>query len=236
MTTVIASDGGTQAADPLSEWMASADERAFLYRLLADVFRREPSAQRLEEIRTDSYREALNEAGVDLGEAFYSTAIDEQVEELAVEFTRLFLLSPGGRIAPYESVQLPDGSGQLRGPESQIVLDYYGATGFVHHDEMNDMPDHISAELEYMAHLVGLESSSWANEKQEDALNAIRYQNDFFYTHLSNWVFCFLKKVNERAEHAYYVGFAELAREFMEQELSELSDRTKQAAQLINRV
>ncbi len=235
MTAVIASDGGDQAAGPLVELNINAEERVFLYRLLAGIFRREQSKERLEELRSSQYREALEEAGVDLGDHFFLTPIEELAEELAVEFARLFLLSPDGRIAPYESVQLPDGSGQLRGPESQAVLDYFKATGFAYQDEMNDMPDHVAVELEYMAHLVLLESCSWVNGKYDEALNAIRYQNDFFQKHLFNWVFCFLNRVNAKAECAFYSVFAELAQEFLEDELTELPEKEKQAEQLLER-
>ncbi|GAB4344458.1 MAG: hypothetical protein Kow006_00450 [Gammaproteobacteria bacterium] len=208
------SSGGLTAAASSLALAEVARERAGLYRLLATLFRTEPSRDLLVSLREDEIRDALREAGMRLEDSFFTDPIDTQFDELAVDFTNLFLL-PGVMLSPHESVQLAGGSGLLRGPETAVVRDYYDHVGFSVDESTPMEPDHLSIELEFLGHLASEEAEAREADDAQRALDALRYQEDFLKRHLGRWVFPFLDKVAEKCETAFYAELARLCSDFL---------------------
>ncbi len=206
-------------------------ERSHLYRLLAAIFRQEPGDELIERLRSAHLKELLLQSGFELGDDFASKPLDVAKEELAEEFTHLFL-GPGKHISPHESVQLPNGSGTLWGPESVLVKRFIEAAGFEYDDGFSAIADHVSVELDFLALLTQIEADSWQSGDIAAGVNALEWQQDFIARHASKWMPGFCAKVKEGAELAFYPIFAGLLDGFLASEQEEISSRLQNFAHI----
>jgi len=210
------------------ELVRSAIERSRLYGLLATVFRHEPSVEFLCRLKTPELMVAFSAAGVDLGDNFGTGPFIEVADELAIEYTRLFL-GPGKHISPHESVQLKRGSGILWGPETSAVRQAYRDAGFELGENETNIPDHLSIELDFLALLVKEETEAWTENDLDSAAKFLHLQHSFISRHLGKWVARFCTKVRDEAEFAFYPAFADLLRGFLSGEKTEISSRLELA-------
>ncbi len=199
-------------------------ERSRLYGLLATVFRHEPSAEFLCQMKTPEMMVALAGAGVELGEEFETDRFADISEKLGIEYTRLFL-GPGKHISPHESVQLKRGSGILWGPETSAVRKTYRAAGLDLGENETVLPDHLSVELDFLVLLAKEEAEAWEKLEYDSTARSLHLQHGFISRHLGKWVGGFCKKVKEQADFAFYPAFAELLRGFLSGEKSEIISR-----------
>jgi TorA maturation chaperone TorD len=214
-------EAGTRTTVALA---APAQERASLLGLLVPLFRDGPSPPTLQAMRDPALRNALGEAGIQFGEAFFTANLEQLTESLAVEFATLFLL-PGSMISPHESVQVKGGSGLLRGPETAQVKEYYEYVGFVVDESCAMEPDHISIELEFLRHLAKEEASAWQAGDHGRALDALRYQDDFLRRHLGKWVYGFLARIEQHTESNFYREVALLTNAYLREQQETLPER-----------
>ncbi len=206
--------GDPTATSSPGEQAALAGDRASLCRLLATLFRDAPGPELLRSMRGGALRDALEQSGVALDEAFFGSDIDALAERLAVDFAGLFLL-PGTLISPHESVQLEGGSGLLRGPETAQVKRYYEVAGFLIDDATPMEPDHLSIELEFLGQLAAAEAEAWEAGDTGKAVDALRFQVDFLQRHLGRWAGPFLDRVERAAGSGFYREFARLTSGFV---------------------
>ena len=202
-----------------------ARARANVYGLLADVFRAAPSEAFLETLRSPEFSGALNDLGPSLDGAFEGTDVSGATETLALEYTRLFL-GPGSHISPHESMHLPPRFGeqkQLWGDATVAVKKFIEATGLHIADKFTGMPDHITAEVEFMQQLALKEAEAWAGNDAALGDNIRGIQARFFDEHLSRWIPAFCDQVAGRSSSPFYVLFSELAKEFSEFETQNLA-------------
>jgi len=204
----------------------SAIERSRLYGLLATVFRREPPAEFLCQLKTPELVIVLASAGIDLGDEFETETFADLADNLAIEYTRLFL-GPGKHISPHESVQLKRGSGILWGPETSAVRRAYRAAGFDLGETKTDIPDHLCVELDFLSLLAREEAQAWTDQDQDSAAKFLQLQHDFLSQHLGKWAAAFCAKVKKQAEFAFYPAFAGLLRGFLSGEKAEIVNRLK---------
>jgi TorA maturation chaperone TorD len=218
--------GGTQTLTAClpNDLARTAMERAKLYGLLATVFHREPDPDLLKQLRNPGFHDLLAETGIDLGDDFFNDPLDEVRDRLSVEYTFLFL-GPGKHIAPHESVQLKRGSGILWGEETSIVKQFMMAAGFELNEAANDIPDHISVELEFLSYLSAKESEAWQADDYQAAAAALGWQHRFVSNNIGKWVGRFCRAVEAAAETPFYAQFARLLRTFIAGEKSEIVDR-----------
>ncbi len=210
----------------------TATERSELYGFLATIFRKELSAENLRRISSADFMRTLGEAGVDLDSDIAQRPEAELLEEMAVEYTALFL-GPGGHISPHESVHA-ETSGVLWGQSTGEVKRYIESAGFAYDPECHGLPDHISVELEFMAALAGEEAQAFRDADYSAASNCLKYQKEFLADHLGKWAPAFCRQVTERAEHPFYRGIARLTAEFLKAERHEIFVRLGAAAMLRN--
>ena len=206
----------------------TAMERSKLYGLLATIFRREPTPDLLERLRTPAMRAVLDAAGVELGESFFHQSLAQLAERSAVEYTYL-LLGPGKHISPHESVQLKRGSGILWGEETGIVKRFMQAAGFELDADFAGIPDHLAVELEFLSHLTAREAEAWQAGDKEAARAALGWQRRFLTDHLGKWAARLCRKVEAAAETPLYGQFAKLLRRFLAGEKAEVMSRLKAA-------
>lgn len=206
-----------------SEEMARmAIERQGLYGLLATVFREEMTTDLLGHLLNPDFQENLSAAGVDV-EAFSKLEPGKTLlDNLDLEFSRLFM-GPGKHVSPYESVHRGGDDGTLWGQETVALKNFIEQSGFTYDENYYGLPDHISVELEFMAHLSETEAECWRQNDPEKAANCQLFQKSFLNKHLGCWVGIFSDKVAELAEHPFYQQMALLTRNFVEIDQQELN-------------
>jgi len=198
----------------------TASSRSNVYGLLAAVFRAEPSAAFLAQVKTPEFANVLESLDLSLGDDFQDTPCDQLAEGLAIEYTRLFI-GPGPHISPHESTNIEFDNpmdADLWGPQTVKVKKFIEAAGLEYDDSFPGMPDHVSAELEFMQRLARKESEAWEEPNEEFATNIQKIEERFLDEHLSRWISRFCDKVIEASERPFYREFAEVTKGFLEYE------------------
>ncbi len=216
----------------MTDMAESAAGRANVYGLLSAVFRAEPSSSFLARFRDPEILGVLDALNLSLGDDFRDSSNEQLCEDLAVEYTRLFL-GPGSHISPHESLHTDRASGgnaDLWGPETVAVKRFMEAAGLTVDDGFTGMPDHICAELEFMQQLTTREAEAWTESDEEFATNILKIERRFYDEHLSRWVARFCDRVIENTVHPFYQGIAEVTKSFLEYEDETLRDSGAGAA------
>ena len=202
---------------------STAQQVGHLYGFLASLYRAELTQQQLDALRQPEMVAMLTAAGIDLQGAFWATPDAQLLEELAVEYTALFL-GPGGHISPHESVQIEENGGYW-GDATTAVRRFITETGIEYDSEYNGIPDHISVELEFLGELARREGLAWEGGDTAAAGNRLAYQRDFLDEHLGQWVEKFCTQVVETGELSFYRDVAQVTAEFVRSEISAVQDR-----------
>lgn len=142
---------------------------------------REPTEQLVDAVESGSIAWAVgNPTNLDL-------------DELRVEYTRLFIGPGEPPCPPYESVYRDgeDGErGPVEGPSTVAVRKWYQEFGVQPSTDHSDLPDHIATELEFAAYLT-----------ERDATDD---REQFLDEHLRVWLELFLDQVAQETEMDYY--------------------------------
>ena len=202
---------------------STAQQVGHLYGFLASLYRAELTQQQLNALRQPEMAAMLTAAGIDLQGAFWTKPDAQLLEELAVEFTALFL-GPGGHISPHESVQVEEHGGYW-GDATTAVRRFITETGIEYDSDYNGIPDHISVELEFLGELARREALAWEREDTAAAGNCLAYQRDFLDEHLGRWIEKFCARVVESAELSLYRDVAQVTAEFVRSEISAVQER-----------
>ncbi len=195
-----------------------AGQRINVYGFLARVYRREMLPGFLEQIRSPQLKGALSALGAELEEEFFSGPEEGLLEELAVEYTRLFL-GPGRHIPANESIhhERSDGDwGRFWGASTVEVKKFIETAGLHYKDDFKDMPDHISVEFEFMQKVIGKEREAWEAGDRDKALYCLRMEKMFIDDHLIQWVPQFCGKVASEARLSFYREMARITGKFIE--------------------
>jgi len=202
---------------------STAQQVGHLYGFLASLYRAELTQQQLHALRQPEMAVMLTAAGIDLQGTFWAQPDAQLLEELAVEFTALFL-GPGGHISPHESVQVEEHGGYW-GDATTAVRRFITETGIEYDAGYNGIPDHISVELEFLGELARREGLAWGRGDTAAAGNCLAYQRDFLDEHLGRWVEEFCTRVVETAELSLYRDVAQVTAEFVRSEISAVQER-----------
>ena len=205
--------------------------RQALYRLLCSVFLY-PDEEMLVDLQS-GVRELLNSSDYwdDYGFAenlqqLISTIIGLDMNErvpLVNEYNRLFLVKP--KVPPYETtyLKLP---GQSNGMIEADLMGVYGLAGLAVSPEMNELPDHIAVQLEFMSFLCEKELIAIQNNDQKEVADRQREQKRFMRDHLVLWFPKFAKKAREEAgRDSFYRQVVETTFAFLHNELNILDIR-----------
>jgi len=199
----------------------TARRRADTYRLLADVFNAEPTAQMLDSLRRPEPAKAFEALGATFTAELERMEVDlgkeRMVGELACEYARLFI-GPGKHVGPYESLHRNDHPPEHWGPSTAEVKRFIEYHGLGYEEGFKGMPDHISAEFQFIAELAGAEADAIRQGKDAEAIQARQIQRVFHDEHVSRWVPSFCDKVIEIARFDFYRDFARMAKALCEVE------------------
>jgi len=200
-------------ADPGGERDAA---RADLSRLLAACFY-EPGPELAEERVFESIAgaAALIDPGLEaearrLGAAFAGA----RLEDLLVDYTRLFLGPVKALAQPYGSVWLEADGGLMR-DSTMGVAALYAEGGFEIADEFRELPDHVAAELEflYLLRFKIAQARMAGDTAALAAADALRRR--FLGQHLGVWIAPFSAAVRAGAQTDFYRALAELTERFV---------------------
>jgi TorA maturation chaperone TorD len=157
----------------------------------------------LDEKNFDDYLRAIEQA--------ISGAKEGEQLAMAREYTRLFINAFPHVIAPpYGSIYLEE-DGLVYGNSTSEVLRIYHESGFKLKEDLKDLPDHITHELEFMGILAGGESQALGNEK----IKLEEIQMNFLSRFILPWVPTFCQKVAEHSCYPFYHYLGNLTKEFI---------------------
>jgi len=205
--------------------------RSHVYRLLAEAFRY-PTVERFERYRNGDYLSeligALHELPhTRLDHAEEQTAREEFGDELApLDFTDLetsYIMTfdagaPTPPCPPYEGTYR---EGIPRSKRLLAIVAFYRHFGLRMSEEesKHELPDHVSAELEFMHFLAFKEAKAREAGEQELLVGYVRAQRDFLARHLGLWLSRFADKLDQASHSEAFAMLARLAATFVEREL-----------------
>jgi DMSO reductase family type II enzyme chaperone len=203
--------------------------RQVCYRLFASLFLY-PEHNRLAEIQEAAsallsseitlgypYSEAMGSLLIQLTEANLENDIS-----IINEYNRLFLIRP--KAPPYETVYI-DAEGQLRGLLTARLEEEYLNAGLGISPDLNELPDHISAELEFMSYLCMKEAEAHQNTDDVETNRFQALQVSFMGQHLARWFPKFAQRIKESEPGSIYQFLLPAAYGFLRYELDELGLR-----------
>ena len=185
-----------------------AGRRGRTYWLLALGFAEKPSPALFGELITAlgpvNLQEQLGAETAAFADAVQaSLSPDGESEALSVEFTRLFggLSKSYRALPPFESV-LREGS--WGGDTVVAVVAAYADASVVPPLPEASPPDHLAAELRFLAIACQREADAWREDNTSAAMEWVRRERDFLDQHVLRWVPEYCQKTAELAESAFY--------------------------------
>lgn len=208
--------------------------RENMYRFLARLYVLEVDAELLGALRVMDFPAANGNAELEAGYRLMESAVAkldaDGLDELAVDYARVFLaagVAEGGAAFPYESAYTSRqriSHQKAKGAASAT----YAAEGLSMAEGLPRIPeDHAAAELDFMAYLCG--------SAQLDAACLPR-QQEFFRTHIQSWMTRFALDVVKYAESDFYkalgritAGFLQMEKEYLHEMEAEWQTASKGA-------
>ncbi|MHC4563326.1 MAG: TorD/DmsD family molecular chaperone [Planctomycetota bacterium] len=184
---------------------AHAVRRAGTYRVLSECFRQPDEALLAMLDELDEPADALL---ADLPQAARQT----DLEALKVDHARLFVGPFGLLASPYGSTYFEDDA--FMGDSTMDAKHRYEEEGLK--IVLQDAPDHIVAELEFMLFLILKELEEADSGRTQAASEFRRKQASFLAEHLGVWVLPFCQNVEEHAQTNFYKILGRVARLFVE--------------------
>ncbi len=144
-------------------------------------------------------------------------------EELHKEYARLFV-GPHQLLAPpYGSVYLEKGR-SVMGKSTLELLAFLNEEGLWIDDEFHELPDHISAELEFMYYLITQELVSYREGRSDDSQHYVLKQSRFLVDYLYPWVDPFCRNILDNTSHIYFQSLAHCLRTFIQESEASLDE------------
>lgn len=174
-----------------------ARDRASIYELLALGFSL-PSAE---------LAEAISKTIVPLSFPFLDP------KGLIPEYHRLFVGPAQLPAPPYESVYRE--GWRVMGETTLDVKRQYEEAGYALAPSFTELPDHVTAELAFMALLAEEEARAWEAGDVSAALSWLEREKAFLGDHLTRWVPAFCERLLASTDAPFYRRLAVALREFV---------------------
>ncbi|NQV32336.1 MAG: molecular chaperone TorD family protein [Phycisphaeraceae bacterium] len=140
---------------------------------------------------------------------------ENTTQELLVEYAKLFI-GPFKTLAPpYSSLYF--GSDMLMNDETIWVMNCYKKAGLEFDKKLNDVPDHVAVETEFMYYLIHSELKELDAGNRDNAHAFWEHQQTFFTRHYKKWVPQFCEKILSATENEYYKKLSESLNSFVNQ-------------------
>lgn len=135
-------------------------------------------------------------------------------EELSVDYARLFVGPFELAAPPYGSVYMDKGR-TLMGNSTVEVIKMYQEAGLSMAESFKEMPDHITAELEFMYYLIYKEIEAIERSEITEAIDSIGKQMVFTDTFLGQWVPLFCAKIRDNTKNNFYIILSDCLLKFI---------------------
>lgn len=142
----------------------------------------------------------------------------DDTEELLKEYSRLFLGPFQLEAPPFGSVYL-ESEGRMMGDSTADAKRMYRESGLEMASDFQSPPDHVIAELEFLAFL-GLQELE--SREQQDRGFFRHKREQFLQSHVGAWFPLFADKVEQNTQMAFYRDLSRLTRRLLEVEREEL--------------
>ncbi len=209
--------------------------RARVYAFFSALLIESPTAERLDRLLTPDGETALEMLfpGHPAVEGFKQISRRHrsscrQDHEFMLDYEALFRVPGASYVHPFESVYRHDGAAQkkgvrasLLGVETREVARIYQEEGLQPKQDFDELPDHLGAELEFVAFLSNKRAASLEREELEKAQSFYAKRASFLTEHLLQWSGKCLAKVRQNASTLFYAALATLLENFLENEQSQ---------------
>lgn len=144
---------------------------------------------------------------------------------LSAEHTRLFEGPGRPVIYPYEGFHRRDNLDWVE--VAAQVGRAYAAAGLGLADGFRDLPDHIVAELEFMAYLWTRQAQALEELRWETAAGFLALARAFLREHLGLWFLRFCQEVLSGTSEPFYLAMASFSRRFILGEMAQAEPRSE---------
>ena len=184
----------------------------FLYHLLRSVFQSEPTREIIGALQALHLPQEKEPSAHGLMLMVSSTQLncsrlDAWLEELAREFTRVFIGPLKPLVVPYASFYLSQ-SRQLMTDETIEVRRRYLEAGMAIKDLYSVPDDHIGIELEFLYYLANESASFLRQGRQAEAATFQDIKTNFITSHMALWVPQFAEQLAEATHEDFFKGAA----------------------------
>ena len=140
-------------------------------------------------------------------------------EALLLDYSRLFL-GPFDILAkPYGSIYL-DGDNVVMGDSTMQALALYREGGFEIDEDINEVPDHVAFELEFL-YLLSFSLGQATDEDEQTRLKTLKSR--FLNEHLGRWVGTLAEAMGKGAETDFYKRLAQVTEQIVREDMQELA-------------
>lgn len=208
---------------PVRRKSETAGQRGHVYGFLRRVFSKEADAPLLDWCRQQQTEGLWAGLGVDFAVTLGRSDVRVVLDDLAVDYCRLFITS-GRAGSPHESVHAgakgPEGKAILMSEPVSEVKDLYREAGFELDPEGNQMPDALGVELEFMERTCAGEVAALRKGDAKAVDRTRAFQRRMLDGHLGRWVPAYAKGLAGFASTDFYRAMLGLLADFVEQESS----------------
>jgi TorA maturation chaperone TorD len=208
-------------ADDANRFAARAD----LCRFLAGCYY-QPGAEFVEDRLFDSMHDVAAQIDAELAAGarrLHEAFVAENLEDLLVDYTRLFLGPIDILAKPYGSVWLDDGR-TLMQDSTMAVMQRYAEGGFEMDEAFRELPDHVAAELEFLYLLLFRQAQARRADDMQALDEAASLQRLFLGEHLSRWIGPFTAAMRAGARSEFYRRLATLTERVVRREAGDVVD------------
>ncbi|GAB4406561.1 MAG: molecular chaperone TorD family protein [Thermodesulfovibrionales bacterium] len=192
-------------------------EELYLYNFLRQLFLKEPTKDLVNEIaKIDPPEETDDEINYGLKLLIESSQnnkhrIDAWLEDLAIEYARLFIGPKNPPVIPYASFYLSE-SHSLMTDETIDVRKRYLEAGLAVKELYSIPDDHIGIELEFIYYLTQKIIEHFEEGNREDASRLFEIRSNFLNEHMAQWVPFFVDRILVSTQEDFYRGAAFILR------------------------
>lgn len=147
--------------------------------------------------------------------------LPESLDAMQSEHARVFGMLLCSDCAPYETEFVSSSEPFFRAQQMADVAGYFRAFGLTPSRRVNDRPDHVALELEFMAFVLTKKRLAGAIEDNSIAERTAICQDaehSFFTDHLAAWLPVFAVTLRHQAQDGFYVALADFLAAFISAE------------------
>lgn len=213
------------------EMLEFLDANVDTFTFLSQVFFKELTEEAIAELKAGQWPEDTGNANLDRGynllRRYFKFSAGDRRSQLAVEYARIFLAAgvytqEKRSAVPYESVFTSE-EHVVMGDSRDAVIDWFIQDGFKVNPDLHEPEDHISFELEYLAHMNAKAASLIREGRNIDAIKNVKRQRTFIQRHLLNWVGQLRDTAGDYAKTTFYTGMLYVCQGALEQAVEALT-------------